>query len=194
MLVTNISCMSTKTERTRARILAAAIELSIRDGFDQVTASMIAAAAGVSQMTFFRYFPTKESVLTDDPYDPLIARAVAVQPRELTPLERARRGILQAWLQVPEPDNDGTRIRMGIAAANPTLRARMWENTTTTQEAIAHALQETGVEQLAARCAAAACMAVLHTGLIDWALDQDSTSTLSDRVHYSLDQLAITQS
>ena len=54
-----------------------ALELFLRDGYDATTVAAIAGAAGVSQMTFFRHFPTKESVVLDDPYDPVIAERVA---------------------------------------------------------------------------------------------------------------------
>ena len=37
----------------------------------------IAKATGVSHMTFFRHFPTKEAVVVSDLFDPLIAEAVA---------------------------------------------------------------------------------------------------------------------
>ena len=62
-----------------------------------MTVDQIAKAVGVSHMTFFRNFPTKESVVFDDPYDPVIAETVAAQPGDLPVLERVRRGILEAW-------------------------------------------------------------------------------------------------
>ena len=53
-------------------------------GFDAVPVAVIAKAAGVSHMTFFRYFPTKEAVVVSDLFDPLIAEAVRAQPAVAT--------------------------------------------------------------------------------------------------------------
>lgn len=50
-------------DRTRAALLDAALDLFSANGYDQTTTDEIADAAGVSPRTFFRYFPTKESVL-----------------------------------------------------------------------------------------------------------------------------------
>ncbi len=49
-----------KKAATRAAIATAAHELIVGDGFERVTADAIAARAGVSRATFFRYFATKE--------------------------------------------------------------------------------------------------------------------------------------
>jgi len=49
--------------RSREALIDAALALSARDGFDATTADQIAERAGVSPRTFFRYFPTKESVV-----------------------------------------------------------------------------------------------------------------------------------
>ena len=49
--------------RTREALIDAALELFARDGFDATHADRIAERAGVSPRTFFRYFPTKESVV-----------------------------------------------------------------------------------------------------------------------------------
>src|SRR5674476_410190 len=92
-----------RAERTRARLQACALELFTAQGYDATTVEQIATAAGVSHMTFFRHFPTKESVLVEDPHDPLIAEAVRAQPTDLPPLERVRRGLLGAWSAVPPP-------------------------------------------------------------------------------------------
>jgi AcrR family transcriptional regulator len=49
--------------RTREALIDAALVLFARDGFDATTTDQIAQRAGVSPRTFFRYFPTKESVV-----------------------------------------------------------------------------------------------------------------------------------
>ncbi|MHA7273733.1 TetR family transcriptional regulator [Arthrobacter sp. TMT4-20] len=47
------------------RLTMAAIDLFATDGFEQVTVTDIAAVAGVNRRTFFRYFPSKETIVLD---------------------------------------------------------------------------------------------------------------------------------
>lgn len=54
---------------TRQRLIDVALELFADQGYDQTGTEEIAAAAGVTQRTFFRHFPTKESVLFFGEYD-----------------------------------------------------------------------------------------------------------------------------
>ncbi|HVV29382.1 MAG TPA: TetR family transcriptional regulator [Mycobacteriales bacterium] len=54
---------SERKAQTRQTLIDTALRLIAKDGFDAITTDDIAAAAGVSPRTFFRYFPTKESVL-----------------------------------------------------------------------------------------------------------------------------------
>lgn len=55
-----------KNPETRARLVASALTLFDQVGYDETTTTQIAEAAGVSQRTFFRYFPTKLDVLVSD--------------------------------------------------------------------------------------------------------------------------------
>ncbi|WNB87267.1 TetR family transcriptional regulator [Cellulomonas sp. ATA003] len=175
---------------TRERLQRCAMTLFTEHGFDGTTVADIARAAGVSHMTFFRHFPTKESVLLDDPYDPAIGAAVAAQPAHLTPLERVRRGLLAAWSALPEPADDQTRARVAIVAAHAGLRARAWENNQRTEHVVVAALVDDGVPPLAARVAAGACLGALMAALLDWAED-DVGPGLGARVRAALDQLAV---
>lgn len=61
------------------------MELFSRRGFDATTAEQIAERAGVSPRTFFRYFPTKESVVfhRDFGFMRSFAAAYLAQPAEL---------------------------------------------------------------------------------------------------------------
>jgi len=182
--------VTTRTDRTRASLQRSALELFLRDGYDATTVAAISRAAGVSHMTFFRHFPTKESVLLDDPYDPVIAERVAAQPATLPALERVRRGLAEAWADVPEPTDADVRARIRLVAGHPALRARMWENTQRTERAMVDALVRAGVPRLEALVAAAACLGGLTAALIDWASD-DAGQSLGQRISAALDQLRL---
>ena len=51
---------------TRRALEDAALGLFARDGYEATSAGAIARAAGVTERTFFRYFATKDEVLTPD--------------------------------------------------------------------------------------------------------------------------------
>jgi len=188
VLVRNIQVVSNRTDRTRATLQRCALELFLQDGYDATTVAAISRAAGVSQMTFFRHFPTKESVVLDDPYDPIIAERVAAQPVTLPALERVRRGLAQAWADVPEPVDSAARARIRLVAGHPGLRTRMWENTHRTERAVVDALLAGGVPRPQAVVATAACLGALTAALLDWASD-DAGQSLGDRMAAALDQL-----
>jgi AcrR family transcriptional regulator len=177
-----------RAEQTRRTLQRCALELFTERGFDRTTVEDIARAAGVSHMTFFRHFPTKESVLLDDPYDPVIAEAVTAQPRHLPPLERVRRGFLTAWSDLPEPADEETRSRVAIVAGHAGLRARAWENNQRTEALIVTALTDDGVPRFEARVAAGACLGALMAALLEWG-DGRSGLTLSSCVVAALEQL-----
>jgi AcrR family transcriptional regulator len=52
-------------QRNREALIAAAIELFDRHGYDATTVDQIAAAAGVAPRTYFHHFATKEDILFD---------------------------------------------------------------------------------------------------------------------------------
>lgn len=71
--------------RSRDALIDAALALFAEHGFDATTTDQIAERAGVSPRTFFRYFPTKESVVFDRDYGFMrsFAAAYGEQPVEV---------------------------------------------------------------------------------------------------------------
>jgi AcrR family transcriptional regulator len=163
----------TKTLRTRAALLVAALELFEERGYDATTAASIAERAGVTEMTFFRHFVSKDAVLIADPYDPLIAEAVLRQPLGASPLIAAIRGVADAWVSVPAPVSEDVRQRLRIVARTPSLRGALARNSADTENAIAEALERRGAASPEARIAASATVAALNAALLDWAEGED---------------------
>ncbi len=157
-----------KRERTRARLQECGLDLFEAQGFDQTTVAQIAAAAGVTDMTFFRHFPAKELLVLDDPYDPVIAAAVAEQPRSLPPLTRVVNGLRAAWTALPEPASDLVRRRVRIVAGSPTLRADAIRNNAGTEDLVAAQLIADGTALLPARVAAVVALAAMTTAIFAW--------------------------
>jgi AcrR family transcriptional regulator len=82
-----------KQELVRDAIYDAAMELFGRKGFNETTVDEIVEAAGISQRSFFRYFPTKSDVLAYDiaGAGDVVVAAIEGCPRELSGLEVVRR-------------------------------------------------------------------------------------------------------
>lgn len=165
-----------KASRTREQLRDVALQLFADRGYDQTTVADIAAQAGVTPMTFFRHFASKERVVIDDPYDPAMAEAVLSQPSELPVLERVRRGLLAAWDQVSADEEDEVRRRLQIGASHAGLRARMRESSADTEAAIVEVLVADGVARFDATVAAAAVLGALTAALLQWATGQGPSS------------------
>lgn len=105
--------------------------------------------------------------MVDDPYDPAIAAGVAEQPRELSPVARAARGVRQAWQSLPNVDARSARRRVSIVGRTPTLRAAAWRTTAETERLIAEQLVTDGTSPLRARAASAAVLAAVGVALFE---------------------------
>jgi AcrR family transcriptional regulator len=176
-----------RRERARSRLLASALDLFERQGFDATTVAQIAKAAGVTEMTFFRHFATKDRLVVEDPYDPFIADAVAAQPRTLAPLARAVAGLRAAWSQLPPPESETIRRRVRIAANSPSLGAAVAANNADTARILVDQLVADGADPQSARVAADAVLAGITAALLAWSQRDDMS--LADAVLAALDTL-----
>ena len=181
-----VALTSARARRTRARIVDVALDLFERNGYEATTTAQIAAAAGVTPMTFFRHFPTKAAVVVSDPYDPVIADDVGSQPAGLSTLERTRRGMLVALARIGPVEDATVRRRVALAASQPSLRAAVAEATVATERAVVERLVCDGAEQFDATVAVGACLGAATAALL--ALPDDG-GTMTEAVSRALGQL-----
>jgi AcrR family transcriptional regulator len=73
-------------------LVDAAVELCVKNGYENTTVEQVAAAADISTRTFSRYFPTKEAVFIAvlDDLAAEIATELTTQPTDLGPMEALR--------------------------------------------------------------------------------------------------------
>ena len=110
-----------KALRTRQRIERVALELFDRDGYDNVSARQVAAAAGETERTFFRHFATKLEPLMGNPDQRIeyFTDLLRQQPLHLDPLEAVLATIAHEEAEYPPTPEDLMRRR--IVLATPSL-------------------------------------------------------------------------
>ena len=116
-----------KKIRTRETIRREAFRLIQEHGYAATTVEQIAEAAEVSPSTFFRYFPTKESVLLADDMDPMILHALEEQPADLSPSQAVRRAYQAAMANLSEDQREFENTRQRLMFSIPELKAAMYD-------------------------------------------------------------------
>jgi mycofactocin system transcriptional regulator len=108
------------TSRRELRLIA--LRLFAERGFENTTIEQIAAEAGVSERTFFRYFTTKASVLWADFETEVetIRTTLAAVPGDV-PMMEAIRGAVVAANHYHADDVPEMRMRMHLIATEPAL-------------------------------------------------------------------------
>ena len=107
---------------SRRELELIALRLFTDHGFEHTTIEQIAAEAGVSKRTFFRYFGSKTSVLWSE-FDHevgVIRAALAEVPDEVPMMEAIRRAVVAANHYGRE-DVPELRLRMNLIASAPAL-------------------------------------------------------------------------
>jgi AcrR family transcriptional regulator len=176
-----------KKTATRDRIRASALRLFRDQGYDATTVEQIAAAAGVSHMTFFRYFPAKEDVALSDSYDPLLAGLIGQTPAAWPLADRIRAALVQGLGQLYDTDRDTLFAQNKLIVSTPALRERLWASQMDTQQVILAALGPDPSFQT--RVIVAACLAAASTAVLTW-VENDGTPELPDLIDEAFAALA----
>src|SRR3982751_3438530 len=82
----------------RERLVAAAVDLFVEQGYDETTVAQIAERAGVTRSTFFRHFPDKRDVLVAGQavMSALLAEGIRDAAADATPLDAVADGLRRA--------------------------------------------------------------------------------------------------
>jgi AcrR family transcriptional regulator len=129
-----------KKLRTRQTIRREAFRLIEENGYAATTVEQIAEAAEVSPSTFFRYFPTKESIVLADDMDPVILNALDEQPPDLSPIQAVLRAYQAAMANTSEDEREFENTRQRLMFSIPELKAAMYDEYYRTITAFAEAI------------------------------------------------------
>ncbi len=115
--------------RTERALQKAALELFATFGYDTTTTDEIAERAGVSPRTFFRYFPTKESVLFVGEYGWIqsFTKQYLAQPASVGDVDAMRDALVSSAPGISS-GRRSLRLYDKAVATSPTLRGRVQDH------------------------------------------------------------------
>lgn len=161
-----------KKRQTRERIRACAIRLFLDRGYEDTTVAEIAAAAGVSHMTFFRYFPTKQDVVDFEDNPEELAELIKGCPAGKSALVAVHEATLELLDRADQAGRADRKALLEVARLimdNAALRAWLWERHRLRERAVADALAaRSGGPAAEFRAVAAASVAVTGAALASW--------------------------
>jgi AcrR family transcriptional regulator len=163
------------------------MELFRERGFDQTTVADIAARAGLTERTFFRYFADKREVLFGGSgalRDLLVGKVIGA-PDGISPMD-AVVAALEATSAVFEERRAFARHRQALIAAHHELQERELIKLAGLATAIAEALRRRGVSEPTASLAGEAGIAVFKLAFERWVHDakrRDLVQHVRESVH-----------
>jgi AcrR family transcriptional regulator len=114
MIYTNTLSYPLMQEKTREKILNSALKLFSEKGFLGATTKEIAKKAGISEVTLFRYFPSKEKLFEEviNRYSFLPKLKEVLQEAEKLPYPESLKSIATSFLEVLEMKESLVRIML----------------------------------------------------------------------------------
>ncbi len=164
--------MARKKDDARTRLQGAALELFRERGYDRTTASEIASRAGVTERTFFRYFPDKREVLFNGEamVQAALIASIADAPAGLGPLDTLFQAF-RAFQPMLEDKWAYAKPRHEVISVTPALQERELAKVAVLGDALAAALRARGVGDLRAVLAARTGMAAFVHATLSWLND-----------------------
>ena len=142
-------------------------------GYDATTvADVAAAAAEVSSMTVFRYFPAKEDLVMADEYDPVIVERIRARPSGEPLMRRIGAALAESAAGISPAGRVMLLARVRLGLSVPALRARMWDGQYRSQCYIVEALRGEVPDpdrEFELWVATGACLAAATAAITRWA-------------------------
>jgi len=159
------------------RFRAAAMELFVERGYEQTTVADIAARAGLTGRTFFRYFADKREVLFDGSarLQKMMVEALERAPAQATAMEAIGAAVL-ATAPFFSDNRAFGRQRSRVIAAHAELRERELIKLATLAAALAEGLRRRGVGEPDASLASEAGIAVFRVAFATWVGESEQRS------------------
>jgi AcrR family transcriptional regulator len=154
------------------RLVEAAMQLYRERGFDRTTVADIAARAGLTERTFFRYFADKREVFFSGSrqLQDLLVDKVASAPAAMAPIDVVASALAQTASFFAER-RDFARQRQALIAAHPELQERELIKFAGLATAIGEALRRRGVAASAASLTADAGTTIFKRAFEAWVED-----------------------
>ena len=161
---------------TRERLQQTALQLFADRGYDETTVAEIAAAAEVTERTFFRHFGDKREVLfgDQDGFLALFTDPVAAAPAGTPPLELVDRALEASAAFFPEERRAWSRARQRVIDAVPALGERELAKLANLKVHRADALRAHGITDPTATIAAETAVTVFHLSFAQWIADGET--------------------
>lgn len=150
---------------TRRALEDAALRRFATEGYDATSVESIAADAGVSARTFFRYFATKDEVLDMGRLERQSELRDLVAAAGGTGLAVVRTAVVHVAAGFAD-DRERVGLRQRAAATSPVLRGRLFDTFVSWEHALAVALAARG--EPAAETLAATGIAVFRAATTAW--------------------------
>jgi AcrR family transcriptional regulator len=170
----------------RERLEKASLELFQERGYDRTTVQEIAARAGLTERTFFRYYTDKREVLFGGSgmLQERLIEQIGGAPCSTAPLD-AVVAALEATAPVFEARRTFARQRQALIGAHAELRERELIKLASLGAALAEALRRRGVAEPAASLAGEAGIALFRVAFERWVTD-DKGKDLAHHIRLSL--------
>jgi AcrR family transcriptional regulator len=155
----------------RGRLEKAAMELFQERGYVQTTVEEIAARAGVTERTFFRYFADKREVLFSGAkeLEKSIVDGIESAPRETGPFHAVVAAFEAAGAELQDRrDLRFVRARYALVTKHPEIQERELIKMASLATAVAKALHARGASEPAASLAAEAGISIFKVGFERW--------------------------
>jgi len=171
------------------RLQEAALGLFRERGYDRTTVEEIAARAGLTERTFFRYFSDKREVLFAGAkaLEKLVTGAVAGAAANVAPLD-AVAAAFEATAPLFETRRPYARERQALVLAHPELQERELIKLAALAAAVTESLEKRGLGKTRAGLVAEAGIAIFKHAFERW-LDDAKKRDLAHHVRAVLSEL-----